>query len=1059
MCHHEATVQKSALNCIFTYNYEFIKPYKDHLTRLIDNKHFRHELVVFSLDESNGVIHSDHRQKLLPILMRLLYGKFHSHETTHTSSRDSKTNKRSTIIQFLSSCNQYELNYFFNLIFDCLNVVICSGSESQDRFEFNDNDDDEATRDASLAKIQKWFQDNSQNATKIIPLKKILGILQSLDIIMKKLARQMENFSHRILKMICFIHKYALNLAASSENIDEYYLNLLKITRQQVTLRFKQFFDTFDHLNFSQHEYYFIFESFIWPQAQKLGTDSLKSISNLLKIFQLWSERAKYYPLFILKRDDFDLVKVEGSLDIYREKNILDIVFSLVDSNKCSQLVIDYVLEMIYNLVSFADFKPEENTAQADTKPLPFSTDSIIENHKTDDLNIGTIILKPYVSSIVNHIEKIVVQNMSKKSLPTKPLKILARLSCFATNSQQQCEKIILLLIPYLIKNRKQTEENEINILNSINHLIKQVKDVSEFICPVSRLFCVIKNRQSRVELCNVFKSIAEIQPNYEQMSQLVNDINSWDPKRIEEPDYILRLDAFKILNEIVDKWTTFDMKFASILIYNCVFFLNNIEDLAIKESSTNSIKLFLIKSSNLELTKQDKNLLESNFVSEIKNGLRNKSESARHEFINLLIEFIKSFSSTFTSYSDMTCLFDKEDIEKDFYENIKHIQMHRRSRALKRLQRACEEGQISADNLLAFMMPIVRSFLDNEMYHKYDHLIEESCHSIGSICYVLAWPKYLKIVEYYMKILTKNILTQKLVIKILVNVLDAFHYDLSLSKMKDYYSETKADEADEPEIGTIEELSEPTAEETEPSPPGRKKKLVGSAMATRIHSTITKSIIPMLFKCLTKRLTSDSEHKINKHENEDEQILRVPMALAILKLLNNLPSKTLQTHLPGLLYKVCEMLKSRAISVRNTTRDCLMKMIDSLPSKNYYFYVFKELSNSLTKGYQVHVLCFTIQLILKNVKDKLVVGDLDSSLGILLNSVNLELFSSVSDEKEVKQIVAKIMEAKTVSSYNTLELLGKFVSQTSLVELLKPFKEQLDTCNSRKLLKKLKKL
>jgi U3 small nucleolar RNA-associated protein 20 len=73
-----------------------------------------------------------------------------------------------------------------------------------------------------------------------------------------------------------------------------------------------------------------------------------------------------------------------------------------------------------------------------------------------------------------------------------------------------------------------------------------------------------------------------------------------------------------------------------------------------------------------------------------------------------------------------------------------------------------------------------------------------------------------------------------------------------------------------------------------------------------------------------------------------------------------------------------------------------------------------------------------------------------------LLNSIKLELFSDVADEKEVKQIVAKIMEAKTVSSYNTLELIGKFISKDHLLEMLKPFKEQLDSCNSRKLLKKI---
>ena len=291
---------------------------------------------------------------------------------------------------------------------------------------------------------------------------------------------------------------------------------------------------------------------------------------------------------------------------------------------------------------------------------------------------------------------------------------------------------------------------------------------------------------------------------------------------------------------------------------------------------------------------------------------------------------------------------------------------MHRRSRALKRLQRACNDNLISSNNLLSFMMPIVRSFLDNDMYHKYDYLIEEACGSIGAICYVLAWPKYLKLVEYYLKILPKNILNQKLIIKILVSVLDAFHFDLSLSKSSDYFTEPKKEtksaienadnesDIDENLVPNIEETPVKTLQVPYNNNVFRTKKVVSLALATKIHSTITKSILPMLFKCLTKRLKSDDQIKANKREDEDEQILRVPMALAILKLLNNLPPKTLETHLPGLLFKVCDMLKSRAVSVRNTTRECLMKMINSLPDKKYYFYVFKELSNSLTRGYQV---------------------------------------------------------------------------------------------------------
>ena len=229
-----------------------------------------------------------------------------------------------------------------------------------------------------------------------------------------------------------------------------------------------------------------MFDSFLWPQSIKTPSESLKSPNNLLKIFLLWSERSKYYPLFVLKLDDFNqihkslvtniLVSSErmnnqNQLEYFKSKNILDIIFELVDSNKCSQTVIDFVLDIVHNLVTFADFKHEQKDLdqnEPNVLPLPFDNRFSFshDNLNFGELNYGTLILKPYVSSIVNHIEKIVVMNMSKKVLPSKPLKILARLSGFATNSQAQCEKIIQLLVPYLIKNRKQSEVFNFKLVN-----------------------------------------------------------------------------------------------------------------------------------------------------------------------------------------------------------------------------------------------------------------------------------------------------------------------------------------------------------------------------------------------------------------------------------------------------------------------------------------------------------------------------------------------------------------------------------------------------------------
>ena len=65
-------IQKSALACIMTYKHKYLMPYKENLDSLMDDKLFREALVQFSIDESTGIVHEDHRKGLLPVLFRYL---------------------------------------------------------------------------------------------------------------------------------------------------------------------------------------------------------------------------------------------------------------------------------------------------------------------------------------------------------------------------------------------------------------------------------------------------------------------------------------------------------------------------------------------------------------------------------------------------------------------------------------------------------------------------------------------------------------------------------------------------------------------------------------------------------------------------------------------------------------------------------------------------------------------------------------------------------------------------------------------------------------------------
>ena len=171
--------------------------------------------------------------------------------------------------------------------------------------------------------------------------------------------------------------------------------------------------------------------------------------------------------------------------------------------------------------------------------------------------------------------------------------------------------------------------------------------------------------------------------------------------------------------------------------------------------------------------------------------------------------------------------------------------------------------------------------------------------------------------------------------------------------------------------------------------------------------------------------------------------MLRVPVAMAMTKLLLHLPQSTLTAHLPGLvtpshthahthththphtrhrlLLKVCETLKSRSRDVRDAARDTLVKMASAL-GPAYLPYIFKEMKDLLTRGYQVktnikdftffstyscfgvtfsnfhiflfmqlHVLAYSIHSILNGLCPILKTGDLDPCLD-LLNKVHIPI-------------------------------------------------------------------
>ena len=75
------------------------------------------------------------------------------------------------------------------------------------------------------------------------------------------------------------------------------------------------------------------------------------------------------------------------------------------------------------------------------------------------------------------------------------------------------------------------------------------------------------------------------------------------------------------------------------------------------------------------------------------------------HEFIDLLSHLVRGYR-THTTFSELTAL-TNPDPEADILQNIRHIQLHRRTRALRRLSIVISEGKLCQATLAGYLLPL----------------------------------------------------------------------------------------------------------------------------------------------------------------------------------------------------------------------------------------------------------------------------------------------------------------------------------------------------------------
>ena len=142
----DINIVKLAFECILTYKPIAIVPYKENIKNLLDDKKIRDELVNFNTSAANNnttnkrknsinitdittttstttednnndsLIKYEHRDIIIPVLIKIVYGRFISKSRNNKAARDQNVSRRIAVLSFISKMESHEIRHLLQLM-------------------------------------------------------------------------------------------------------------------------------------------------------------------------------------------------------------------------------------------------------------------------------------------------------------------------------------------------------------------------------------------------------------------------------------------------------------------------------------------------------------------------------------------------------------------------------------------------------------------------------------------------------------------------------------------------------------------------------------------------------------------------------------------------------------------------------------------------------------------------------------------------------------------------------------------------------------------------------
>ncbi|KAH6924225.1 hypothetical protein HPB50_013888 [Hyalomma asiaticum] len=964
----------------------------------------------------------------------------HTRSGSATGGKTSFSARQATVLRFLASCRESELGAFMDLELATLKQYL-SGDIMDMVYNIRNNLD----------------------LSKVVPIRRLHGTLGTVENMLRHLGALTPGLLPTMLKLLVAVSTYGDAILSRKDQVVRAIIGNTRVLRSRVTNLISQFFQRFDTYEFTSAEIDAIFESTVWPQLPHLaGLVGKQKPNPLLKFFLTLSRNPRYFVLFAKYKADNP------------STSPLPCLASLLGSADTSPSILKMLLAIIDNVLTIRDGEDDDDAEGAkQAPPLVVSHCFDVEARRSTVGLRGErfICVLQGIPQSAKRTTILLIRVISPEYSFEEKVMNPVVISGLLTNSQQ-CAELAKLFVVGFKKLRSQAQDSDQQKLATVLNLSKVADNPEQLLGYTAILFSSLGNHQSRRLLCEIYSVVAERVPQFAELALFIAKVNSWNPRCPDEPNYQTRLDGFKMAAPLV-----LGQKEKP-----------DVDDIALRDAA--SLALAQMCPTFHTWLSTDKPTYEKcvteALMGEIRQGLRGKAEPSRQEFVRVLSQLLQHCREHpyLTGLSQLCC---KEDVELDFWENMCHIQLHRRARALHRLAVALKEGELASlapPAISGVLLPLSSCYLFNSAYAKQTALVDAAIEAVSALCSRLPWRHYEANLSRYIQQLQRDTEHHKMAIRAFCNLIEMLLYyaftdllsdavPINVNDIAQVRAAKPAPNAEQAEAavaqGEVEEMEADTEQtengdenevpevngEVEDTVVENKNKALDEDAATAIHTAIATRLLPRLHKVLNEKARMEDEHKAAKVLlPEEHEILRIPIAVAMVKLLQALPDGMLQRHLPGVLLRICDFLKSRSRDVREAARGTLVKVMSSLGAP-YVKYLFSQMRAVLKRGYQIHVLTYTVHAVLSAMSSALVSGDLDACFEDIIEICQAELFSDVAEEKEVVQIGSKVREAKATKSFAIYHILGSVASKDSLRQLTPALSEVLLSTSSHKTVKK----